>query len=333
MGHLDVNPADLLKVADGYAEHATRMGQVPPRLAEQLERVAATHGPMGFPAAFAIGQGIAAKAPEVAAKGADFVQYSQNFATHSGTYVSEDQAGAGRIQAVDFKQAPPDKPGDDNTEPDPKKSGKKSTGKGSKTKISPTGEPKRQWGTPTDPHIWRDMQKSGTFDNGRGSWEVRGPGRQGGAYASEHDDGVAGHAGLDGWIGQVEGSWERDVFGHPLQLDGHAELGGAHTNIDGALTDHGVSFGAGAEAVVAEVGADAKYSFGPVDVGLGGAGQVGWGGSGGFDIGMQDGKFVFGANAGLAWGLGGKIAPSIAVDPSFVMDKVGQVGEWLDGLF
>ncbi|BBZ10615.1 hypothetical protein [Mycobacterium branderi] len=70
-----------------------------------------------------------------------------------------------------------------------------------------------------------------------------------------------------------------------------------------------------------------------MDLSLGGAGQLGAGGSGHFDFGMQDGKFVLGGTFGAAWGLGGKISPHIAVDPNAVVRGVENAGKWLSGLF
>lgn len=344
MGHLDVTPAELLTVADRYSELAGLTAALPERAAAEVSRVMATHGPIGYPAATGIAKGVDAQQPPVAAKADDFVQYSTRFAEHTGTYASEDQAAADRIQAVDFKTAPPDAPDDTPKKPhdkdydkdsegDKKPGGKRSVGKGSKTHIEPGGEVEQQWGHPTEPHeIWPDVpNKTGTFDEGRGEWEWHGPGRQGQATASDHTDGVAGEANADAWLVKGEGSWQRDVLGNPLTSSANGEIG-THNNAHSTVTDHGVS--AGAETFFgAELGGKVNYDMGPIDISLGGALQAGAGGSGGFDFGMQDGKLVIGGNLGIAWGPGGKIAPQIAVDPDFVVDGITKAGEFLTGLF
>jgi hypothetical protein len=246
------------------------------------------------------------------------------------------QHGKGAIQAVDFKQGPGKKQDESDhgdKEDDKKHGGSKSWGKGSKTHIQPHGDQEKQWGHPTDPHeVWPNVpHKTGTFDGDHGSWEWHGPGRQGEAYGSQHSDGVTGNAGVDAWAVKGEGHWSRDVFGHPLTASANGEVG-AHAGADATITDHGVSLG-GDAFVGAELGGKVDYPLGPVDLSLGGAAQVGAGGSAHLDIGMEDGKFVLGGTLGAAWGLGGKISPHIAVDPNAVVRGVESAGKWLSGLF
>ncbi|WP_241473850.1 type VII secretion target [Mycolicibacterium neoaurum] len=338
MGHVNVNPAQLVKFADQYTELAARTAQVAPLVSEEIERVAATHGPMGQPAVLGMAAGLAARQPQVAAKTADFVDYSQRFIAHSGTYVDQDQRAAGGYTAVDFKTAPPPKDPEVNPEKDgdkkPKsRGGSKSKGKGTDDRIEVSGEPEQQWGTPTDPHEMfpNNPGRTGTFDGDHGEWEWQGPGYQGGASAAEHSDGYTGQAGADAWGIKGDAEWKGDVFGNPLTA-GASGMVGADSGASATVTDHGVSAHANA-FVGAEVGVKGDYSLGPVDLSLGAAAQLGAGGNAGLDFGMQDGKFVMGGSFGAAWGPGGKISPHIAIDPKALLDTVNKASEWLDGLF
>lgn len=340
MGRLDVNLADLLKASENYSDLAVRTSDIAPKAAAEVERVMSTHGPMGYPAATGIATGVAARQTPVVAKAADFVGHSTRFSEHSATYQTEDQAAAGRIQAVDFKQAPPEdpkpKPPTDpkkTDEENKKRGGSRGGGRASKTQITPEGEIEKKWGTPTDPHeIWPDVPgKEGTFDGDKGKWEWHGPGSQGQAHAEQHTDGTAGQANADAWLVKGGADWSTDIAGNPLTAHADGQVG-MHSDAHAAVTDHGVSLGADAFAG-GEVGAKLQYDFGPVDVSLGAAGQFGAGGSGGLDFGMQDGKFVIGGNFGMAWGPGGKISPHIAIDPEWVKQGLGKAGDFLSGLF
>jgi hypothetical protein len=48
---------------------------------------------------------------------------------------------------------------------------------------------------------------------------------------------------------------------------------------------------------------------------------------------MEDGKFVMGGTLGGAWGVGGKISPHIAVDPSLLTDGFKKATDLVTGLF
>jgi hypothetical protein len=100
-GHLNVNPADLRQAADNYAELQARAAAISPQAVEEVNRIIATHGPMGYPAAVGIVTGLARREAQLAAKSADFGQYSERFNEHAATYVGEDAEGAARIQAAD----------------------------------------------------------------------------------------------------------------------------------------------------------------------------------------------------------------------------------------
>lgn len=241
------------------------------------------------------------------------------------------------VQSVDFKQAPPDKPPVDKDgeagEEDKKHGGSVSKGKGSSTHIEQHGEVEQEWGHPTGDHeLFPDVPgKTGTFDDGKGSWEWQGPGSHGEAYGSQTTDGMGGKANADAWLVKGEGQWQTDVFGNPLTATGSGEVG-AHGDSGLTVTDHGISGGVDAFAG-AEIGSKVDYQLGPVDLSLGATGQAGAGGAANIDFGMEDGKFVIGGELGLAWGLGGKIAPHIAVDPQSVVNGVTKAGEWVADLF
>ena len=76
MGLLNVNPADLYRAADDYTELAARTAQLPAQALAEIQRIAASHGPMGFPTALGIAAGMAAREAAVQAKAAQFRQYA-----------------------------------------------------------------------------------------------------------------------------------------------------------------------------------------------------------------------------------------------------------------
>ena len=51
MGKLDVNLPDLSRVADDYAELQTAAAAISPQTVDEVQRIIATHGPMGYPVA------------------------------------------------------------------------------------------------------------------------------------------------------------------------------------------------------------------------------------------------------------------------------------------
>lgn len=105
MAELNVNPGDLLRFADAYSELAARAAQISPQAAAELQRIAATHGPMGYPTAVGIAAGLAKADGPLQAKVADFTTYSQRFTEHTATYTKTDKDGA---DALDNKFVPVD---------------------------------------------------------------------------------------------------------------------------------------------------------------------------------------------------------------------------------
>lgn len=104
-------PADLLKVADDYAELAHRAAVIGPQTTEEVNRIIASHGPMGYPVAVGIATGMAPREAQVTTKSADFTEYSQRFTEHAATYQSVDAEAAERLnQASMYQELPSDKP-------------------------------------------------------------------------------------------------------------------------------------------------------------------------------------------------------------------------------
>lgn len=96
VAQLNVNPADLLCTADAYTELAARAAQISPQVAAEVQRIADTHGPMGFPAAIGIAVGLANAEEPLNAKVAAFQTYSQRFTEHAATYTAQDHEAAQR---------------------------------------------------------------------------------------------------------------------------------------------------------------------------------------------------------------------------------------------
>jgi hypothetical protein len=65
------------------------------RAAEEIERIAATHGPIGYPAAVGMAAGMATSEPHIAAKTADFLTYSQRFTERRSCRGSSGGVGCG----------------------------------------------------------------------------------------------------------------------------------------------------------------------------------------------------------------------------------------------
>ncbi|ORX13061.1 type VII secretion target [Mycobacterium xenopi] len=107
MAELNVNPADLLQVADAYDELATRAALMSPQAVVEVRRIAQTHGPMGYPTAVGITAGLAAREPAVSAKAADFTVYSQRFTDHAAAYTSTDADAADPLDALAFEDGRP----------------------------------------------------------------------------------------------------------------------------------------------------------------------------------------------------------------------------------
>ena len=55
---LNVDAVNLLHAADAYDELAARAALIFPRAVEEVQRIAETHGPMGYPVAVGIAAGL-----------------------------------------------------------------------------------------------------------------------------------------------------------------------------------------------------------------------------------------------------------------------------------
>jgi len=117
MAELNVNPADLVRVADAYNELAARAAQISPQAAVEVQRIAETHGPMGYPTAVGITAGLAMREGALQAKVADFTTYAQRFTEHAATYTDEDTQAVARIRSADFPTDLPRTPGGDKDAP------------------------------------------------------------------------------------------------------------------------------------------------------------------------------------------------------------------------
>ena len=99
-GKLDVNPADLHNVADQYAELQTAAAAIGPQAVDEVNRIIATHGAMGYPVAVGVVAGLARRQARVEGKAADFGVYAARFREHAATYQTGDLEGAARYQSV-----------------------------------------------------------------------------------------------------------------------------------------------------------------------------------------------------------------------------------------
>lgn len=116
MEQLNVNPADLLKAAGDYSDLSARMAQLSPQAAAEVQRIIATHGPMGYPAAVGIAMGMAEHEPAVQAKAAQLSGYAGRFTEHAAAFTTGDRDLAEKFRELRFPQMhvdpkpPPDKP-------------------------------------------------------------------------------------------------------------------------------------------------------------------------------------------------------------------------------
>lgn len=121
MAKLNVNPAQLLVAAGGYAELSTRVAQLSPQALTEVQRISDSHGLIGYPTAVGLATGLAAAEQPVLAKAADFEDYSQRLTEHAATYTDQDEQAARNTRSVSFHndrpegnvgphQPPPDRP-------------------------------------------------------------------------------------------------------------------------------------------------------------------------------------------------------------------------------
>lgn len=97
---LNVNPADLLRAADAYGDLAARAAQISPQAAAEVQRISATHGPIGYPIAVGIAVGLVAREGRLQSKAADFATYDQRLRDHAAAYTDEDEMAAQRLRSI-----------------------------------------------------------------------------------------------------------------------------------------------------------------------------------------------------------------------------------------
>ena len=118
VGKLNVNLLDLSRAADDYAELQTAAAAISPQAVDEVQRIIATHGPMGYPVAVGVVARLARRQGPLEAKAAQFGRYSQRFHEHAATYRSADQEAAQRFEALDFSEGVIE-PKPNNDEPAP----------------------------------------------------------------------------------------------------------------------------------------------------------------------------------------------------------------------
>lgn len=99
---LDVRPADLINVAGQYADLARQASAIGPLAVEEVNRIIASHGAMGYPVAVGVVASLARKQALVEAKVVDFGMYADRFSEHAATYRDQDSAGAAGYQSAQF---------------------------------------------------------------------------------------------------------------------------------------------------------------------------------------------------------------------------------------
>lgn len=102
MAELNVNPGDLLRVADHYTQLAATAALVSPQAVTAVQQIAGTHGLMGYPIAVGVVAGLAKAEGPLQAKIGDFATYAQRFTEHAGVYTTTDADGAAAFDALDF---------------------------------------------------------------------------------------------------------------------------------------------------------------------------------------------------------------------------------------
>ena len=96
-----MNPADLDNAADQYAELQIAAAAIGPQAVDEVNRIIATHGAMGYPVAVGVVAGLARRQAQVEGK-ADAISgvYAARFREHAATYQTGDLEGAARYQSV-----------------------------------------------------------------------------------------------------------------------------------------------------------------------------------------------------------------------------------------
>uniref|UniRef100_A0A5Q5BST8 Uncharacterized protein n=2 Tax=unclassified Mycobacterium TaxID=2642494 RepID=A0A5Q5BST8_MYCSS len=116
-GHLNVNPADLVRVAGEYSALQTAAATVGPQAVDEVHRIIASHGPMGYPVAVGVVACLARRQGPLEAKADDFGRYADRFIEHAAAYRDADRQAAQRYASLDFSEAAALPATDDDDEP------------------------------------------------------------------------------------------------------------------------------------------------------------------------------------------------------------------------
>lgn len=99
-GRLDVNPGDLIAAADQYAQLNLMAAAIGPQAVDEVNRVMASHGAMGYPVAVGVVAGLARRQAALEKKAADFAVYAERLTEHAAAYRGQDAAGARALSAT-----------------------------------------------------------------------------------------------------------------------------------------------------------------------------------------------------------------------------------------
>lgn len=102
VAELNVNPVDLLGVADAYTQLAASAALISPQAVSEVQQIAGTHGVMGYPVAVGVVAGLAKAEGPLRGKIDDFGTYAQRFTEHADVYTTTDADGAGAYEALNF---------------------------------------------------------------------------------------------------------------------------------------------------------------------------------------------------------------------------------------
>ena len=98
-------------MSDQYTELQARAAAISPQAVEEVNRIIASHGAMGYPVAVGVVAGLARRQARLQAQTAQFGVYSARFTEHAATYTTEDAEAAARISDIDFGPAAVSTPG------------------------------------------------------------------------------------------------------------------------------------------------------------------------------------------------------------------------------
>ncbi|WP_241473917.1 type VII secretion target [Mycolicibacterium neoaurum] len=93
-GQVRVNPADLNNAAEQYAQLQMAAAAIGPQAVDEVQRIIASHGAIGYPVAVGVVTGLARRQAQVEGKAADFGLYAERLNEHAATYLDQDRAGA-----------------------------------------------------------------------------------------------------------------------------------------------------------------------------------------------------------------------------------------------